>query len=84
MSEKDDDVMVIIEDNNQSPKITSDLVNVPITPLSQGNKLLTYYEFSDKRNSECQTENGENKDNLNDVEGMSVCRGCIINEKFTK
>lgn len=66
MSEKDDDVMVIIEDNNQSPKITSDLVNVPITPLSQGNKLLTYYEFSDKRNSECQTENGENKDNLND------------------
>jgi len=67
MSEKDDDVIILIEDtNNQSPKITGDLVNVPITPMSQENKLLTLYEFGDKKNSECQTENGESKDNLND------------------
>ena len=59
MSEKDDDVILLIEDNHQqSPMIRSDLVNVnaPLTPMSQDNRLLTLYEFNDKRNSVSQTD----------------------------
>jgi hypothetical protein len=70
MSEKDDEVIVLIEDNppqQQSPMIRSDFVNVnaPLTPMSQDNRLLTLYEFNDKRNSVCQTEMSETYNDIN-------------------
>jgi uncharacterized integral membrane protein len=69
MSERDDDIIVLIEDNpqQQSPMIKSDLVNinVPLTPMSIDNKLLTLYEFTEKRNSVCQTESGEVYNDIN-------------------
>ena len=69
MSDKDDDVIVLIEDNHQqqSPTIRSDFVNVtaPLTPMSQDNRLLTLYEFNDKRNSICQTEISETYNDIN-------------------
>ena len=69
MSDKDDDVIVLIEDNHQqqSPTIRSDFVNVtaPLTPMSQDNRLLTLYEFNDKRNSIFQTEISETYNDIN-------------------
>jgi hypothetical protein len=70
MSEKDDEVIVLIEDNppqQQSPMIRSDFVNVnaPLTPMSQDNRLLTLYEFNDKRNSVSQTESSDIYNDIN-------------------
>jgi uncharacterized integral membrane protein len=68
MSEKDDDVILLIEDNHQqSPMIRSDLVNVnaPLTPMSQDNRLLTLYEFNDKRNSVSQTDASDIYNDIN-------------------
>jgi uncharacterized integral membrane protein len=70
MSEKDDDVIVLIEDNPQqqySPTIRSDFVNIntPLTPMSQDNRLLTLYEFNDKRNTESQTDSGDIYNDIN-------------------
>jgi hypothetical protein len=69
MSERDDDIIVLIEDNvqQQSPMIKSDLVNinVPLSPMSHDNRLLTLYEFTEKRNSVCQTESGEVYNDIN-------------------
>ena len=68
MSEKDDEVIVLIEDNNQqSPILRGDLVNVnaPLTPMSQDNRLLTLYEFNDKRNSVSQTESSDIYNDIN-------------------
>jgi len=68
MSERDDDIIVLIEDNlQQSPMIKSDLVNinVPLSPMSQDNRLLTLYEFTEKRNSVCQTETEEVYNDIN-------------------
>ena len=72
MSDKDDEVIVLIDDtppNKQSPMIKSDLVNIninpPISPMSQDNRLLTLYEFNDKRNSESQTESSDINNDIN-------------------
>ena len=68
MSEKDDEVIVLIEDNNQqSPMLRGDLVNVnaPLTPMSQDNRLLTLYEFNDKRNSISQTDSCDIYNDIN-------------------
>ena len=69
MSEKDDEVIVLIEDNpqQQSPSIRGDFVNVPLSPMSQtnDNRLLTLYEFNDKRNSVCQTESSDIYNDIN-------------------
>ena len=65
MSDKDDDVIVLIEDNMNKFNIQSDLVNVANSPAcSVDNKLLTLYEFNDKKNTECQT---ESSDIVNDI-----------------
>jgi len=71
MSDKDDEVIVLIDDNpnQQSPMIKSDFVNlntnVPLSPMSQDNRLLTLYEFNDKRNSEVQTEASDIYNDIN-------------------
>ena len=68
MSEKDDEVIVLIEDNNQqSPMLRGDIVNVnaPLTPMSQDNRLLTLYEFNDKRNSVSQTDASDVYNDIN-------------------
>jgi uncharacterized integral membrane protein len=65
MSDKDDDVIVLIEDNMNKFNIQSDLVNVANSPAcSVDNKLLTLYEFNDKKTTECQT---ESSDIVNDI-----------------
>lgn len=66
MSEKDDEVIVLIEDTNMNKfNIQSDLVNVVNSPsCSMENKILTLYEFNDKKNTECQT---ETSDLVNDI-----------------
>jgi hypothetical protein len=63
---RDDDVIVLIDDDGQLPKIKADFVNISTsTPTSRDEKLLTLYEFNnDKRNSICQT---ENNDTINDI-----------------
>jgi hypothetical protein len=63
---RDDDVIVLIDDDGQLPKIKADFVNISTsTPTSRDDKLLTLYEFNnDKRNSICQT---ENNDIINDI-----------------
>jgi hypothetical protein len=71
MSDKDDEVIVLIDDtpHQQSPMIKSDLVNlnanIPLSPMSQDNRLLTLYEFNDKRNSEVQTEASDIYNDIN-------------------
>jgi hypothetical protein len=71
MSDKDDEVIVLIDDipHQQSPMIKSDLVNlnanIPLSPMSQDNRLLTLYEFNDKRNSESQTEASDIYNDIN-------------------
>jgi len=63
---REDDVMVIIDDNshNTAPKIKADFVNISTTtPTSRDdNKLLTLYEFTDRKNTESQT-----SDVVNDI-----------------
>jgi len=63
---RDDDVIVIIDDNGQIPKLKADIVNISsTTPTSRDDKLLTLYEFNDnKRNSVCQT---DTSDTMNDI-----------------
>jgi hypothetical protein len=63
---RDEDVIVLIDDDGQLPKIKADFVNISTsTPTSRDEKLLTLYEFNnDKRNSICQT---ENNDTINDI-----------------
>ena len=71
MSDKDDEVIVLIDDtpHQQSPMIKSDFVNlnanIPLSPMSQDNRLLTLYEFNDKRNSEVQTEASDIYNDIN-------------------
>jgi hypothetical protein len=71
MSDKDDEVIVLIDDtpHQQSPMIKSDFVNlnanIPLSPMSQDNRLLTLYEFNDKRNSESQTEASDIYNDIN-------------------
>ena len=63
---RDDDVIVLIDDNGQIPKLKADIVNISsTTPTSRDDKLLTLYEFNDnKRNSLCQT---DISDTMNDI-----------------
>ena len=65
---RDDDVIVLIDDNipQISNKIKADLVNISATtPSSRDDKLLTLYEFNtDRKNTESQT---ETSDALNDI-----------------
>jgi hypothetical protein len=64
---RDDEVIVLIDDNGQIPKLKADIVNITssITPTSRDDKLLTLYEFNDnKRNSVCQT---DTSDTMNDI-----------------
>ena len=62
---RDDEVIVLIDDDGQLPKIKADFVNINTsTPTSRDEKLLTLYEFNDKRNTECQT---ETSDTMNDI-----------------
>lgn len=62
---RDDDVIVLIDDNGQMPKVKADIVNISSsTPTSRDDKLLTLYEFNDKRNTESQT---ETSDSMNDI-----------------
>ena len=62
---RDDEVIVLIDDDGQPPKIKADLVNISTsTPSSRDEKLLTLYEFNDKKNTECQT---ERSDTINDI-----------------
>jgi phosphatidylserine/phosphatidylglycerophosphate/cardiolipin synthase-like enzyme len=59
---KDEEVMILIEDSNAAAAMTSklkaDFVNIlPTTPASKEDRLLTLYEFSEKnQNKDCQTE----------------------------
>ena len=62
---RNDDILLLIDDDGQQPKLKADFVNISAsTPTSIDDKLLTLYEFNDKRNSICQT---ENYDNINDI-----------------
>jgi hypothetical protein len=62
---KDDEVIVLIDDEGQIPKLKADFVNISTsTPTSRDDKLLTLYEFNDKKNNECQT---EMSDSINDI-----------------
>ena len=63
---RDDEVIVLIDDNGQIPKLKADIVNISsTTPTSRDDKLLTLYEFNDnKRNSLCQT---DISDTMNDI-----------------
>jgi hypothetical protein len=56
-STKEDDVIVLIDDNQSTNnKIKADLVNISSTPTSRDeNKLLTLYEFTERKTSESQT-----------------------------
>ena len=67
MSEKDDEVIVLIEDTNMNKfNIQSDLVNVVNSPsCSMENKILTLYEFNDKRNSVSQTDASDIYNDIN-------------------
>lgn len=61
---KDDEVIVLIDDNGQVPKVKADFVNITATtPTSD--KFLTLYEFNDKRNTESQTETSDIINDLN-------------------
>ena len=66
---RDDDVIVLIDDEGQLPRFKADIVNIATsTPSSRDDKLLTLYEFNDKRNSMCQTEcRTELSDTVNDI-----------------
>jgi hypothetical protein len=66
---RDDDVIVLIDDEGQLPRFKADIVNIATsTPSSRDDKLLTLYEFNDKRNSMCQTEcRTELSDAVNDI-----------------
>jgi hypothetical protein len=75
MPEGDDDLIVLIDDNIQSPKnfnVRSDIV-IPIPPsspimrmdrISQDNRLLTLYEFDNGKTIECQTDTSEDMNDL--------------------
>jgi uncharacterized integral membrane protein len=60
---KDDEVMILIEDNvaAMTSKLKADFVNIlPTTPASKEDRLLTLYEFSEKnQNKDCQTETSD-------------------------
>jgi|LakMenE01Jun11ns_1017448.scaffolds.fasta_scaffold9934189_2 hypothetical protein len=63
---RDEDVIVLIDDDGQIPKLKADFVNITTsTPTSRDDKLLTLYEFNDKKNTECQTE--RSSDTINDI-----------------
>ena len=62
---RDDEVIVLIDDEGQMPKLKAEFVNISTsTPSSRDEKLLTLYEFNDKKNNECQT---EMSDTINDI-----------------
>jgi hypothetical protein len=62
---RDDEVIVLIDDEGQLPKLKAEFVNISTpTPSSRDEKLLTLYEFNDKKNNECQT---EMSDSINDI-----------------
>ena len=62
---RDDEVIVLIDDDCQLPKLKAEFVNIATsTPTSRDEKLLTLYEFNDKKNTECQT---ETSDTVNDI-----------------
>jgi hypothetical protein len=62
---KDDEVMILIEDSATTAAMTSklkaDFVNIlPTTPASKEDRLLTLYDFSEKnQNKDCQTETSD-------------------------
>jgi hypothetical protein len=62
---KDDEVIVLIDDEGQIPKLKADFVNISTsTPTSRDDKLLTLYEFNDKKNNGSQT---DTSDTINDI-----------------
>ena len=62
---RDDEVIVLIDDEGQLPKLKAEFVNIATsTPTSRDEKLLTLYEFNERRNTECQT---EMSDTVNDI-----------------
>jgi hypothetical protein len=62
---KDDEVIVLIDDEGQIPKLKADFVNISTpTPSSRDEKLLTLYEFNDKKNNGSQS---DTSDTINDI-----------------